>query len=137
MCPTHPKISSGAQRKRKRNEFNYFDGEPSRPSAPVTATPNGGNDRRATIRIDADAGLPTREAIFANAEGLAQYAAISQAAGLTPIVEPELLIEGTHSPELFAEVGCFWLRYPLVSPMCSDKTDWACGIIPICSDKTE
>eukprot|EP00904_Undaria_pinnatifida_P009402 jgi/Undpi1/5592/HiC_scaffold_2.g00868.m1 len=60
---------------------------------------------RATIRIDADAGLPTREAIFANAEGLAQYAAISQAAGLTPIVEPELLIEGTHSPELFAEVS--------------------------------
>lgn len=65
--------------------------------------------RRATIRIDADAGLPTRGAIQANAEGLAQYAAISQAAGLTPIVEPELLIEGTHSPELFAEVNTILL----------------------------
>lgn len=61
--------------------------------------------RRATIRIDAEAGLPTRGAILANAADLAQYAAISQAAGLTPIVEPELLIEGNHSPELFAEVN--------------------------------
>ncbi|CAM9501554.1 unnamed protein product [Pylaiella littoralis] len=60
---------------------------------------------RATIRIDAEAGLPTRDAIHANAVGLARYAAISQAAGLTPIVEPELLIEGAHSPELFAEVS--------------------------------
>ncbi|CAM9443449.1 unnamed protein product, partial [Hapterophycus canaliculatus] len=58
---------------------------------------------RATIRIDAEAGLPTYGAIQANATGLARYAAISQAAGLTPIVEPEILIEGTHSPELFAE----------------------------------
>ncbi|CAM9798747.1 unnamed protein product [Ascophyllum nodosum] len=60
---------------------------------------------RATIRIDTDAGLPTRGAILANAVGLAQYAAISQAAGLTPIVEPEILIEGTHSPELFAKAS--------------------------------
>ncbi|CAM9316515.1 unnamed protein product [Ectocarpus sp. 6 AP-2014] len=60
---------------------------------------------RATIRIDAEAGLPTRDAIHANAVGLARYAALSQAAGLTPIVEPEILIEGTHSPELFAEVS--------------------------------
>ena len=67
--------------------------------------------RRATIRIDEDAGLPTRGAILANAEGLAQYAAISQAAGLTPIVEPEILIEGTHSPELFAEVKTAVLNF--------------------------
>lgn len=60
--------------------------------------------RRATIRIDAEAGLPTLGAIHANAVGLARYAALSQAAGLTPIVEPEILIEGTHGPELFAEV---------------------------------
>lgn len=61
-------------------------------------------DRRATIRIDEKAGLPTTKAIRANASQLAQYAVISQAAGLTPIVEPEILIEGTHSPEVFAEV---------------------------------
>ncbi|CAM9294175.1 unnamed protein product [Sphacelaria rigidula] len=60
---------------------------------------------RATIRIDEEAGLPTTKAIQANASQLAQYAVISQAAGLTPIVEPEILIEGTHSPELFAEVS--------------------------------
>lgn len=78
------------------------------PAPPVlTYPPCNHLRRRATIRIDAEAGLPTRGAILANAADLAQYAAISQAAGLTPIVEPELLIEGTHSPELFAEVRCF------------------------------
>lgn len=49
--------------------------------------------------------MPTRKAIQANATELARYAAISQACGLVPIVEPEILIEGTHSPELFAEVS--------------------------------
>lgn len=67
------------------------------------------DDRRTTIRIDEEAGLPTYDAIQRNAIQLAQYAAVSQAAGLVPIVEPEILIEGTHSPELFAEV--FIIRY--------------------------
>lgn len=77
---------------------------PTLPVTPYTSAPSGRLLRRATIRIDAEAGLPTRGAIHANAVGLARYAALSQAAGLTPIVEPEILIEGTHSPELFAEV---------------------------------
>lgn len=64
--------------------------------------------RRATIRIDKEAGLPTRGAILANATELARYAVISQAAGLMPIVEPEILIDGTHSPELFAEVIIYY-----------------------------
>ena len=41
-------------------------------------------------------GLPTAGCIEANAHGLARYAAISQAAGLVPIVEPEVLMEGGH-----------------------------------------
>ncbi|CAN0053699.1 unnamed protein product [Discosporangium mesarthrocarpum] len=60
---------------------------------------------RATIRIDDEEDLPKWAAIEVNATQLAEYARISQAAGLVPIVEPEILIEGTHSPERFAEVS--------------------------------
>lgn len=41
-------------------------------------------------------GLPTPGCIEANAHGLARYAALSQAAGLVPIVEPEVLMDGDH-----------------------------------------
>ena len=38
-------------------------------------------------------------AVAANAEQLTRYAAVSQAHGLVPIIEPELLIDGDHSAE--------------------------------------
>lgn len=41
----------------------------------------------------------------ANAQQLAQYAAICQAAGLVPIVEPEILIEGSHDISTAAAVS--------------------------------
>ncbi|RKP44336.1 class I fructose-bisphosphate aldolase [Trinickia fusca] len=41
--------------------------------------------------------LPSRLAIEANAESLARYAAICQEAGVVPIVEPEVLMDGDHS----------------------------------------
>ena len=44
-------------------------------------------------------GIPTRACIEANARALALYAAFCQEAGLVPIVEPEVLIDGTHSIE--------------------------------------
>lgn len=43
--------------------------------------------------------LPSRLAIEANAHALARYAALSQEAGLVPIVEPEVLMDGDHSLE--------------------------------------
>jgi len=49
---------------------------------------------RAVIAIGA--GIPTRGCIGANAHALARYAAICQAEGLVPIVEPEVLMTGTH-----------------------------------------
>lgn len=49
---------------------------------------------RAALRIGD--GLPSDAAVEANAAELAQYAAICQATGLVPIVEPEILIEGGH-----------------------------------------
>jgi fructose-bisphosphate aldolase, class I len=44
-------------------------------------------------------GIPTRTCIDANAEALARFAALSQEAGLVPIVEPEVLMDGAHTIE--------------------------------------
>ena len=48
--------------------------------------------------------LPSRLAVEANAHALARYAAICQAQGVVPIVEPEVLIDGDHTPARCAEV---------------------------------
>jgi fructose-bisphosphate aldolase class I len=50
------------------------------------------------------ANTPSALAIRANAEGLASYAALCQAHGIVPIVEPEILIDSDHSIERCAEV---------------------------------
>ncbi len=52
---------------------------------------------RAVISIGP--GMPTRANINANAHALAHYAALSQEAGLVPIVEPEVLMDGDHDIE--------------------------------------
>lgn len=51
---------------------------------------------RAVIRIDGDT-LPSAQAIHENAKRLANYAKEAQTAGLVPILEPEVLLEGKHS----------------------------------------
>ena len=48
--------------------------------------------------------IPTRRCIETNAELLARYAALSQEADLVPIVEPEVLMDGTHTIERHFEV---------------------------------
>ncbi|MGH8781762.1 class I fructose-bisphosphate aldolase [Paraburkholderia sp.] len=48
--------------------------------------------------------LPSHLAIEANAEALARYAAICQEAGVVPIVEPEVLMDGGHTLERCAQV---------------------------------
>jgi fructose-bisphosphate aldolase class I len=68
---------------------------------------------RAVIRIDD--GLPTRACIDSHAHGLARYAALAQEAGLTPIIEPEVLMDGTHSLARCAEVTAEVLRSVYVS----------------------
>jgi len=57
---------------------------------------------RAVINIDS--GIPSSYAINANAEGLARYAALAQEAGIVPIVEPEVLMDGAHPLERCEEV---------------------------------
>ncbi|MGC2203900.1 MAG: class I fructose-bisphosphate aldolase [Stellaceae bacterium] len=44
-------------------------------------------------------GIPSRGCIEANAQALARYAALCQEAGLVPVVEPEVLMEGEHDLE--------------------------------------
>ncbi|HEY8219140.1 MAG TPA: class I fructose-bisphosphate aldolase [Methylobacter sp.] len=43
--------------------------------------------------------IPSRGCIEANAQALALYAALSQEAGLVPVVEPEVLMDGDHTLE--------------------------------------
>ena len=54
--------------------------------------------------IGLDAGHPSRGCILANAQALARYAALCQEAGLVPVVEPEVLMEGDHSIQLCRDV---------------------------------
>jgi fructose-bisphosphate aldolase class I len=49
-------------------------------------------------------GIPSRDCIKANAHALARYAALCQEAGLVPVVEPEVLMDGEHTLERCGEV---------------------------------
>ncbi|MEO8418181.1 MAG: class I fructose-bisphosphate aldolase [Methylophilaceae bacterium] len=49
-------------------------------------------------------GIPSRGCIEANAQALARYAVLCQEAGLVPIVEPEVLMDGAHTLERCSEV---------------------------------
>ena len=44
-------------------------------------------------------GIPSRGCIEVNAQALARYAALTQEAGLVPIIEPEVLMDGEHTLE--------------------------------------
>lgn len=57
---------------------------------------------RAVLKIDEH--CPTDIAIEENATGLARYGAICQDNGLVPIIEPEVLADGTHTLERCVEV---------------------------------
>jgi len=59
---------------------------------------------RTALRINVEAGCPTDLAIDVAAQDLARYARICQENGLVPIVEPEILIDGTHDIATTARV---------------------------------
>jgi fructose-bisphosphate aldolase class I len=50
---------------------------------------------RAVITIGEE--IPSEYCVWTNAHALARYAALSQEAGLVPIVEPEVLMDGSHT----------------------------------------
>lgn len=57
---------------------------------------------RAVITIGE--GIPTYTCLEANAQALARYAALCQEGGIVPIVEPEVLLDGSHTIERCQEV---------------------------------
>jgi fructose-bisphosphate aldolase class I len=57
---------------------------------------------RAVIRINE--GLPSMACVRANAHALARYAALCQEQSLVPIVEPEVLMDGSHTIQRCEEV---------------------------------
>ena len=63
---------------------------------------------RAVITIGED--TPTGTCIQANAHALARYAALCQEAGIVPMVEPEVLMDGDHDIETCYEVTEVTLR---------------------------
>ena len=60
--------------------------------------------------IDIGKGIPSYNAIHANAHALARYAALCQAAQIVPIVEPEVLMDGDHDIDRCYEVTEFVLK---------------------------
>jgi fructose-bisphosphate aldolase class I len=54
--------------------------------------------------IDIAPGIPSYNAVHANAHALARYAALCQAAGIVPIVEPEVLMDGDNDIDRCYEV---------------------------------
>jgi len=59
---------------------------------------------RNVLQIDPEKGLPSELAIDVCVKNLAHYAVICQRQGLVPIVEPEIVPNGSHSIEVCADV---------------------------------
>ncbi len=57
---------------------------------------------RAVITIGE--GIPSSACLISNAEALARYASLCQEAGIVPIVEPEVLMDGDHDIDVCEEV---------------------------------
>lgn len=60
---------------------------------------------RAVLKIDVDNHLPSDISIHENASTLARYASICIQNGLVPIVEPEILMDGTHNLQTSHDVS--------------------------------
>lgn len=54
---------------------------------------------RAVINIDMEKDLPSDDCLNNNSESLTEYAKFCQEANIVPIVEPEIIMEGTHTIE--------------------------------------
>ena len=63
---------------------------------------------RAVIAIGE--GIPSHTCLYANAHALARYAALCQEASIVPMIEPEVLLDGSHSVERSEEVTEATLR---------------------------
>lgn len=82
---------------------------------------------RAVIKIEGTR-LPTAQAIHENAKRLAAYALEVQKAGMVPMVEPEMLLDGNHSRMRAKEVLADTLR-TLMSVMEEQAVDMSAVIL--------
>jgi fructose-bisphosphate aldolase class I len=71
---------------------------------------------RAVMVIDDN--LPSRGCIEANAQALARYSALCQEAGLVPVIEPEVLMDGEHTLEQCLKVTEEVLRNVFIQLNC-------------------
>jgi fructose-bisphosphate aldolase class I len=71
---------------------------------------------RAVINIGDN--LPSRSGLEANAHALARYAALCQEAGIVPVVEPEVLMDGEHTLEQCLKVTEETLRNVFIQLNC-------------------
>ena len=83
---------------------------------------------RATILIGDD--IPTDFAILANAHAMARYAALCQEAGVVPIVEPEILMDGDHSIEACGSATARTLR-ALYAQLAEHRVDLAGSLLKV------
>jgi len=83
---------------------------------------------RATILIGND--IPTDFAILANAHAMARYAALCQEAGIVPIVEPEILMDGDHSIEA-CEVATARTLSTLYAQLADHRVDLAGSLLKV------
>merc|ERR1719453_427390 len=60
---------------------------------------------RAVLKIDPASGCPSEAAINETAHSLARYGSICQQNGLAPIIEPEILQDGSHDIDVCAAVS--------------------------------
>ncbi len=83
---------------------------------------------RATIFIGD--GLPTLTAIDVNAHAMARYAALCQEAGIVPIVEPEILMDGDHDLAACADATGRTLE-ALFTAMSAQRVDLAGSLLKV------
>ena len=89
---------------------------------------------RSPLEIDVDAGRPTRLAIESNMRDLARFALISQAEGMVPLVEPDVVMKGKHGLEIAIAINtevasCLYREMLLAGVLmegCILKTNMVC-----------
>jgi fructose-bisphosphate aldolase class 1 len=101
---------------------------------------------RSPLNIDIAAGKPSQLAMESNMRDQARYALICQSEGIVPIVEPDLVLTGSHTLEDAVEVrGCACTRactrhgassHPSSQPAAQRSRAWALHCTAPCAQNT-
>ncbi len=75
-------------------------------------------------------GLPTDYTLHANAHAMARYAALCQEADIVPIVEPEVLMDGTHTIEA-CEAATARMLQALYAELADARVDLAGSLLKV------